>query len=198
MFTVRPITSQEASTLVVEHHYLHRRTNIWRAFGLFDHERIVGVVTFGVPASRHLQIGACPSNPDSVVELNRLWVNDECPRNTESWFVRRVLAVLPPRIVVSYADTSQGHVGIVYRATGFKYAGWTDMDRKTPRFDYVVPGRHSREAFRSGTIRTDVTRVRRKPKIKYWEVTGNRRERRDLVRACGWPSLDWRVIVPPV
>ena len=193
--TVAPCSAALAADMVVANHYLHRRPPISHAFALLDDcAHAVGVVTFGVPASRHLQMGACPSDPSVVIELNRLWVHDDQPRNTESWFVARALASLPPRIVVSYADTAQGHVGYIYRALNFRYAGWTDMDRKTPRFDYVpASGGHSRDAFRGGYV----ARVRRKPKVKYWTVTGNRSQRRHLATACGWPSLSWIDAPPP-
>ena len=115
------------------------------------------------------------------------------PRNTESWFVARALALLPPKIVLSYADTAAGHMGYIYRASNFHYAGWTDMERKTPRFDYIAPGKHSRDAFRNGFT----ARVRRKPKVKYWTVTGNRRERKRLEAQCLWPKLDWKTNPPP-
>jgi hypothetical protein len=193
---VDPITSREAAALVVEHHYLHRRPPISHAYGLYDDtDTLVGVVTFGTPASRHLQVGACPSSPADVIELNRLWVSDAMPRNTESWFVSRALKLLPPKIVVSYADTKEGHQGYVYRALNFYYAGWTDMDRKTPRYDYIPldPSKHTREASRTGVGQ----KVRRRPKVKYWTVTGDRSQRRKLERACGWPKLSWSATPPP-
>lgn len=193
--TVRPITSREAAALVVREHYLHRAPPISFAFGLFTADLLVGVVTYGVPASHHLMKSACPGTPANVLELNRLWVCDSMPRNTESWFLPRSLKMLPPRIIVSYADTSKGHVGYVYRASNFFYAGWTDMERKTPRYDYVVPGKHSRDAFRVG----EYTRVRRKPKVKYWTISGNdRRAKRALARAAGWPRLSWADLPPPL
>ena len=190
------IDSKVAARLVVENHYLHRRPPISHAFGLYWDGEIVGVCVYGTPASRHLQMGACPSEPSNVIELNRLWVHDKMPRNTESWFVSRTLAQLPPKIVVSYADTRQQHYGYIYRALNFHYAGWTDMDRKTPRYDYIPhdPTLHTREAFRGGYSH----RVRRKPKVKYWIVTGNKRERRDLTRIAGWPILDWKTLPPPI
>jgi hypothetical protein len=193
---VAPIASSTALGLVVQHHYLHRRTSVVFSFGLFAAEQIVGVVTFGVPAARHLQIGACPSDPDAVLELNRLWVSDAMPRNSESWFLSRALALLPARIIVSYADTTRGHMGIVYRAANFRYAGWTDMERKTPRFDYITPGKHTRDAFRGG-LGTKSPRVRRKPKVKYWIVTGNPTERRALLKLARWPTLSWKQNPPP-
>jgi len=190
---VAPITSALATQIVIQNHYLHRRSNVRFAFGLFADCKLVGVVIFGTPASRHLQVSACATDPSSVVELNRLWVSDDMPRNTESWFVSRALKLLPPLIVVSYADTKQRHFGYIYRALGFNYAGWTDMDRKTARYDYVVPGKHSRDAFRVGYTH----RVQRLPKVRYWITTGNKRERKELMRKCTWPTLDWRSSRPP-
>ena len=193
MVRVEPIGARTASAVVIENHYMHRRPPISFAFGLIDGDAIKGVITLGTPASHHMLIGACKNNPSAVVELNRLWVDDAMPRNTESWFLSRALALMPPRIVLSYADTSAGHMGYVYRAANFYYAGWTDMERKTPRFDYVAPGKHSRDAFRNGF--TD--RVRRRPKVKYWTVTGNRRDARRLEADCLWPRLDWKKQPPP-
>ena len=185
-----------AAAAVGAYHYLHRRPRISFSYGLTDGKVVLGVVTFGSPASHHLQRSACPSDPTLVTELNRLWIDDAMPANTASWFVSRALRQLPPRIVVSYADTLHGHLGYVYRAMNFHYAGWTDMDRRTPHLDYLPldPQAHSREAFRTFYVESR----RRVPKVRYWTTTGNKRERRDLVRRCGWPSLDWHELPPPI
>lgn len=191
---VTSITAKTAAALVIEHHYLHRRPPISFAHGLWTDE-LVGAVTYGTPPSRHLQMSACPSDPSLVIELNRLWVSDDMPKNTESWFVSRSLRMLPARIIVSYADPVYGHFGYIYRALNFSYAGWTDMERKTPRFDYLPadPKTHTRDAFRNGFVE----RRRRVAKVKYWTVTGTRTERRELLQLCGWPSLDWHTTPPP-
>lgn len=189
---VTPIPSGIASEIVMQNHYLHRAPQISQSYGLIEGHEILGVITFGPPASRHLQVGVCTDRPDVVTELNRLWVDDCMPRNTETWFMSRALRLMPPRIVVSYADTAQGHDGTVYRAANFNYAGWTDMDRKTPRFDYVpVNGGHSRNATRKSGGGVS-GRVRRLPKYRYWTTTGNRSERKALDSSCQWPKLDWK------
>lgn len=180
---------RQAKQALVEKHYLKRMPPISHAFHMWDGETCVAVVTFGVPASRHLQLSACPTEPGKVLELNRMWVDDAMPRNTATALLSECFKLLPARVIVSYADTSAGHSGYVYRAANFFYAGLTDADRKTPRFDYVPRnGKHSRDAFRSG----EFDRVRRLPKHRYWTITGNRRERRELARIAGWPRLSWK------
>jgi hypothetical protein len=193
---ISTLSAKVAADMVVERHYLHRRPPISHAFGIHTRGHLMGVVTYGTPASRHLQMSACPTDPGKVIELNRLWLDDVLPRNSESWFVSRTLRMLPPRIVVSYADPLFGHYGYIYRALNFRYAGWTDMDRKTPRYDYIPhdPRQHTREAFRTGYA----FKRRRVAKVKYWITTGTPSQRRQLAKECGWPSLDWHALPPPV
>lgn len=188
---IQRIAACVAADAVVRYHYLHRRPPISHSFGMYESGELVGVCTYGVPASRHVQVSVCRSNPSLAMELNRLWVHDDMPKNSESRFVAATLHQLPPLIVFSYADTAVGHVGYIYRALNFNYAGTTDMDRKTPRFDRVPisAGKHPREASRSGHTGE---MVRRQPKHRYWITTGNRAERKRLASLCTWPLLAWR------
>ena len=104
-------------------------------------------------------------------ELARLWVDDAEPRNTESWFIARAVRLVRrncPKVkfLVSYADPSVGHQGIVYRASNWRYDGHSDADRKTPRFDYVCNGkRYSRRAHVPTGL--PVERVPRVSKARY-------------------------------
>jgi len=46
------------------------------------------------------------------------------PKNSASYLVSHSLKLLPkPKIVVSYADTKQGHIGYIYQACNFIYTG---------------------------------------------------------------------------
>ena len=196
MRSVAPISHQIATKHVVAYHYLHRRCSISYAYGIYSDGFLMGVVTFGCPPSRHLQVSVCPSDPSVVLELNRLWIDDSMPKNTASWFVARALKLLPPRIVVSYADPAQGHVGYVYRALNFYYAGWTDMERRKPRYEYLPAeiGKHTHGI----TEATAHTRILRTSKVKYWIVTGEPKQKRALRAICAWPIMDWRTCPPPL
>jgi hypothetical protein len=120
---VLPIKSAEAEPWLLQKHYAKRMCPISFAFGAYKDNQLVGVVTYGVPASSMVRRGLCGKQwEENVIELNRLCCNTE--KNLASTLVGRSLQMLPkPLIVVSYADTEQGHVGYIYQATNFLYTG---------------------------------------------------------------------------
>jgi hypothetical protein len=124
MNIVKQIDYKTAMDIVVNKHYLHRKCPCSLAFGLFNNKKITGVVTYGKPPSYTLCNGiAGKEESNNVMEFNRLWVCDSMPRNTESWFVSRTIKLCPYEIIVSFADTEQGHVGYIYQATNWLYCG---------------------------------------------------------------------------
>lgn len=91
-----------------------------------------------------------------------------------------------PMVVVSYADTGQGHVGYIYQATNFVYTGKSDDGRKTPRADRISQsGKHGRHQGRlnDGAVDTDIELVYRKPKHRYIFFCGDRRQKLNLLAA---------------
>ena len=123
-YQVEQITSKDTYPFLLEIHYARRIPSISFAFGLFRNDELVGVCTFGTSASSTLAKGVCgPDWQKSVIELNRLCLKNNL-KNEASFLVGSSLRLLPkPKIVVSYADTTQNHEGIVYQATNFFYTG---------------------------------------------------------------------------
>jgi len=147
-YKVEQVSSQEATKMVVEHHYLHRRASAMYCYGLFDGEEMIGCVVYGKPASHALCKGVCgPEEADKVIELTRLWIQDGTPKNTESYLIGRSLRLLPKDkdIIVSYAEIQAGHVGTVYQATNWIYTGMSDRHVEW-RLD-GDSGNHSRHLF---------------------------------------------------
>jgi len=126
-FLVEAIDKRIGIDLVVKYHYLHRKPPCSKIFGLIDKEHlneIVGVCCFGVPPSSTLLKGiAGKDESHNIYELNRLWCKEELPRNTESYFISQSLKQIDKEIIVSFADTSQNHIGYVYQATNWLYTG---------------------------------------------------------------------------
>jgi hypothetical protein len=132
IYSVQPIPYALAMALVVKNHYLHRKAPCSIAFGLFETEDniCVGVVTYGVSPSSTLLKGICGDDEaKNVYELTRLWVDDSVPKNGESFLIGNSLNLLDKEIVVSFADTSQDHLGVVYQATNFYYTGLSSKFR---------------------------------------------------------------------
>ena len=179
---VAPVSAKEAEPWLLARHYAKRMCPISFAFGAYRDTVLVGVVTYGTPASPHLCRGICGEEwSDKVLELNRLCC--ENTSNVASMLVGRSLRQLPePSIVVSYADTAQGHVGYIYQATNFIYTGQTDSDRKTPRGDRVAGIGHSRHDGRmaDGTVDKSLGIVRRLPKHRYVFPCGTAKQRAQI------------------
>jgi hypothetical protein len=136
-WSVKPIDNATAQQVVVEHHYLHRKAPCSQAFGLFDEsDNLRGVVMYGTPSSSALRAGiAGKDQSTNVIELTRLWIDDSTPKNSESYLIGNSIKHCDKEIVVSFADTSQNHLGIVYQATNWIYTGLS-----AKRTDWSVEG----------------------------------------------------------
>jgi hypothetical protein len=129
MLTVEKISSGMGKDFIKEHHYSHGVHNGPMCYGLFDGWDLVGVCAFATPSSENV----CASvfgveRKRSVTELHRLVLLDEVPKMSESWFIVRALKALKKdrpyyNAVLSFADATQGHTGVIYQATNAIYTG---------------------------------------------------------------------------
>jgi predicted ATP-dependent Lon-type protease len=170
---VLPIKSEEAVPWILKKHYAKRLPSISYAFGLYDDNELKGIVTFGMPASNSLCEGVCGvENKHLIIELNRLCLQDNT-KNQASFLVSNAIRLLPkPMVIVSYADTAQGHIGYVYQATNFLFTGTTkertDMD--------AGEGKHSRHG-------TDPSvRKFRSAKHRYIYIHGSKTQKAKLLK----------------
>ncbi len=124
-YTVQPINTFQCKDWLLGKHYAKRMPSISYAFGLYENSQLIGILTIGKPPSPPLCVGVCGVEyAEFVFELNRLCVNDGLQKNTLSYFVGKVLKQIKDNLIlVSYADTSQGHHGYIYQATNWIYTG---------------------------------------------------------------------------
>ncbi len=72
-YSIRRIQYQEALPFILNIHYAKRVPSINYAYGLFLQQELVGIVSYGIPASASLCEGvAGKNNKHHVIELNRL------------------------------------------------------------------------------------------------------------------------------
>ncbi len=143
---VRPVSVKIAKEIIVRNHYLHTMPGGTKlAFGVFSGKRFLVDMTLGVGPFNVDRLVAGSTRDDCLV-LSRLWLADDLPKNSES----RVLAVIlrsigrdtSVKFLVTYADPSAGHLGIIYQAGGWLYTGMSGPSVLYDLGDGVI--RHSR------------------------------------------------------
>jgi hypothetical protein len=134
---VRAVSRLDVKPFLLGIHYARRMPSVSLAYGLFRSDDLEGVVTYGTPPSAPLRSGICgPDLSAHVLELNRLCLKSN-KRNDASMLVARSLRIIEgDRIIVSFADTAQSHLGIVYQASNFLYCGLS-----AKRTDWKVRGK---------------------------------------------------------
>jgi hypothetical protein len=137
-YYIKQVSHRKAISIVIKYHYLHREAPCSFAFGLFEKktDELKGVVIYGTPSSSPLREGICGKEEKfNVIELTRLWISDDVPKNGESFLVGNTLKLVDKEIIVSFAEIQQGHVGTIYQATNWIYTGLS-----AKRTNYNVEG----------------------------------------------------------
>lgn len=183
---VKSIDSFETYDWLLNKHYAKRIPSISYAFGLYIDNVLEGVCTFGKPPSPALCVGVCGEhNSKYVYELNRLITNDDLPKNSLSFFVSKCLKMLPPLIIVSYADSSQNHNGYIYQATNWLYTGLSA--KRTERYDVKNPNKHSKSVTENKNLNYKDLAVRERPqKHRYIYFTGSKKQNKKWLKELNY------------
>jgi hypothetical protein len=193
--------------MVETYHYAHRAPSISYAVGMYVDDILAGCTTFNT-VFNNIASAICGSEyAGGVMELARLFIHDWAGYNSESWLIGESFNWLQKDrldvcVLLSYADTAQGHIGVIYQATNWLYTGISPA--ATGR-EYLINGKvKTRRDFRRKhgsneimsfkeieAIFPDVQRVESSPKHRYVYFLGNRRQRRKLRKALKWPVLPY-------
>ena len=128
-FFVKVIDRNKANEIIRANHYSHTTYNgSYIHLGLYA-PNLLGVLQFGVamnPASQASVVAE--TKQDEYLELNRMWLDDKLPRNSESRAISMALTYIKQRYpkiawVQSFADERCGRYGVVYQACNFLYCG---------------------------------------------------------------------------
>jgi len=178
---------------VVAKHYSRRASIFWAGFGLEIDGLIQGVIVYGQP-SPPIQKHAFRDRDFQLFELSRLVIQTR-QKNAASFLVGNSLKMLPaPCSVVSYADSEQGHSGIVYQATNWIYTGATKSHDKA----YLIDGKRVHPMTLRDRGITDPTRWAKEngiqtvppmDKHRYFQLVGDRRQRRAMLAKLAYPVI---------
>ena len=126
LYTIKEINKKLANDIQIKYHYLATKASCTYSYGLFSGEEIIGVILYGNPTAP-TTIKICgEKHKKDVIEITRLWIKDDTPKNTESFFIGNTLKLVDKPIIVAFADPEAGHIGTVYQAANFVYTGRSD------------------------------------------------------------------------
>ena len=181
-YSVCQIPYEATQDCILTIHYAKRIPSISYAYGLYLYDEIVGMLSYGSPASPSLCNGICVDEPQAdVIDLNRLVLQDNLP-NEASFLVAKSLKMLPkPKVVVSYADTAQSQLGSIYQATNFLCTGTTKARTDIAGKDV----KHSRHHLGDKT-----KRINRSAKHRYVYSIGNKNQKKILRHALRYAIQD--------
>ena len=180
------ISKSVADEWISKKHYRRTLGIFWEGFALIENDQIQGIVCYGQP-SPSIQKYAFRDKDFRLYELTRLVVQTKTP-NGASMLIGGSLKLLSkkPAAIISYADSSMGHCGIVYQATNWIYTG-------TPAASgpmYVVNGEKLhrltiQDRFECKSIvkwakENNIEEVPPTIKHRYFTFVGNKKERKSM------------------
>lgn len=131
-YRVERIPGGVGKAFIRRYHYSRSCHNGPMTWGLYRGNKLVGVCAFATPCSEKVRASIFGSDgKDRVTELHRLVVTERNrPNNLTSWFTSRAMKGLVDErpnydIVISFADETEGHLGIIYQALNAIYCGMT-------------------------------------------------------------------------
>jgi hypothetical protein len=136
-YDVRPITVDEMTAFVTQHHYSTVMPRITKVcYGGFREEVLVAAISFGWGSRpRHTIQRIFPSlDTDDYLEIGKMCLANSEPPNSETQFMARAFWMAHKqfpdvKLIFTWADAMWGKPGYVYQAANFLYGGyiWTDV-----------------------------------------------------------------------
>lgn len=164
-------------------HYLKRMPfSIAFCFGLVNDGKLEGVCAFSYPTGSF-------DFSKNIYELSRLVLNEDLEDNILSWFLSQCLkSIDEASVIVSYADENNGHYGYIYQATNWIYTGYSSAEKLMYVNGREIPRRSVGDIYGTSSIPKllemghSVEVEEQVGKHRYFQVTGNKSERRILRR----------------
>jgi len=116
--TIATPPKNDYKLLLGKYHYLPNAGRGGIVFGAYLNNTLIAVCIFSPPIRHNTD------DPKTTRELSRLCIHPSYQKkNFASWFISKCIKSLPKQYkrIVSYADTTFGHDGTIYKAANFKH-----------------------------------------------------------------------------
>ena len=223
---VAPISKSIAKDIIVKKHYTHAWTACRYSLGIyyrednlttFDGDKLIGCIIYGFPVGAKAPTSVCEGlTKDNVLELTRLYCDDGYGSNIESFALGQSFKWLKEndkaiKVLISYADNGQKHLGGIYQATNWIYQGLNTDIALMPNYgislsDSPFKWIHSRTVFSTwGSnnlehLRKEIGKSGYKefwrreepPKHRYIQILAqDKKEKKDLFKRLKHPIMPY-------
>src|SRR5699024_9312061 len=134
--------------MIIKNHYSKKWNTPFGTFnvGVYKDGVLKGVAVYGNLMNSKAYKNISNHGPGSVIELNRMWIDDELGHNAETLLISSSIKILKKvrpdvKYIQSFADGRLG-CGTIYKAANFDYYGYTKSRLgcgtiyKAANFDY--------------------------------------------------------------
>jgi len=146
---LKEITYDVAKKMMLENHYSKKwNTSFGKInIGIFKDGELLGGAVFGNLMNPNSYVKITEEGRESVIELNRMWIDDKLGKNAETVLISQSFKILKKsyphvKFVQSFADGRLG-CGTIYKASNFKYFGYDESlffeDIETGEVFHKVP-----------------------------------------------------------
>ena len=194
---VAKVNQADVREFCARYHYAITGGNMTWNWGLWHGPTLMGVVSYNLPTRPACEAVFGPEHFDKVWHMGRLAMADGALRNSESRLIAGSLRAIRRShpntwAVLTFAATSQGHIGYVYQATNALYCGRSD------RKHYYLDEKGQRRAQKQGRNLSPAKAVERGWTVK-WEdgkhryiyILGNKTERRQRLGLLRYPTFPY-------
>ena len=216
--SVSQISKSIAKDIIVKKHYTHAWTMCRYALGIYyqmdekdifgNDLKLIGCAIYGFPVGAKASTSVCEGlSKDNILELTRLYVDDGYGSNIESNALAKTFQWIKNndkniKVLLSYADNGQEHLGGIYQATNWIYQGLSTDIALMPNWGISLSKEphnwiHSRSVFNlwgSGNLEhlkkeigkegyKEFWRREEPPKHRYIQILAqSRKEKKDLLK----------------
>jgi len=146
-FDVEPAKREDVEVFIQRHYLKKFPAGIKRIYAIYqkhtEGRHMVGMIVYGVPFMTAGKFLEPEVNSREVLELKRLYIDDIGVKNLESFVISQSLGLLKRdeptiKVVLTFADDLQGHVGGIYQATNAIYLGKSETGKH--KYAYILRG----------------------------------------------------------
>lgn len=144
-------------------------------FVLIHNGTVFGVAQFGVPSGKSY-------NNSTTIECKRFVLREGNLKNVSSWFLSRCIKMLKSYgmfdNILSFADTSKGHEGTIYKAANFQFLG--QQKNKPQVIEYAGKQFHLRQVYQKVNGKYTKPAIEMQAKLKTGEAKYKSLERKNI------------------